>query len=70
MERRVILMANKASPSETLAWFARAAQARRVARMLSPWDAQLAESLLSNVKIKRERLPVASDLHVRPLCSR
>jgi hypothetical protein len=39
MERRVILMANKASPSETLAWCA-----RRVARMLSPRDAQLAEA--------------------------
>ena len=63
-------MANKTSPSETLALCARAAQASRVARMLSPPDAQLAESLLSNVKIKRERLPVASDLHVRPLCSR
>ena len=37
-------MANKASPSETLAWWARAAQARRVARMLSTRDAQLAEA--------------------------
>jgi hypothetical protein len=44
MERRAILMANKASPSETLAWCPRAAQARRVARMLSPRDAQLAEA--------------------------
>ena len=44
MERRVILMANKASPSETFAWWARAAQARRVARMLSTRDAQLAEA--------------------------
>jgi hypothetical protein len=37
-------MARKASPSETLAWWARAAQARRVAGMLSPRDAQLAEA--------------------------
>ena len=40
----LILMATKAGPSETLAWWARAAQARRVARMLSPRDAQLAEA--------------------------
>jgi hypothetical protein len=44
MERRAILMASKARPSETLAWLARAAQARRVAGMLSPRDAQLAEA--------------------------
>ena len=31
-------------PSETLAWWARAAQARRVADMLPPRDAQLAEA--------------------------
>jgi len=37
-------MASKASPSETLAWWARAAQARRVAGMLSPRDARLAEA--------------------------
>ena len=37
-------MVGKASPSETLAWWARAAQARRVAGMLSPPDAQLAEA--------------------------
>jgi hypothetical protein len=37
-------MASKASPSETLAWWARAAQARRVAGMLSPPDAQSAEA--------------------------
>ena len=37
-------MANKASPSETLAWWVRAAQARRIAGMLSPRDAQLAEA--------------------------
>lgn len=37
-------MASNASPSETLAWWARAAQARRVAEMLSPRDAQLAEA--------------------------
>src|SRR5215831_6105934 len=41
---RVILMASKASPSETLAWWTRAAQARRVAGMLSPRDARLAEA--------------------------
>jgi hypothetical protein len=37
-------MASKASQSETLAWRAREAQARRVACMLSPRDAQLAEA--------------------------
>jgi hypothetical protein len=37
-------MATKAGPSETLALWARAAQARRVAGMLSPKDAQLAEA--------------------------
>ena len=37
-------MVGKASPSETLAWWARAGQARRVAGMLSPQDAQLAEA--------------------------
>jgi hypothetical protein len=43
-KREVILMVGRASPSETLAWWARAAQARRVAGMLSPRDAQLAEA--------------------------
>jgi len=37
-------MVSKASPSENLAWWSRAAQARRVAGMLSPRDAQLAET--------------------------
>ena len=37
-------MATKTGPSETLALWARAAQARRVAGMLSPKDAQLAEA--------------------------
>ena len=37
-------MASKATPSETLAWWARAVQARRVAGMLSPRDAQMAEA--------------------------
>jgi hypothetical protein len=37
-------MASKASPSDTLAWWARAAQARRVAGILSPRDARLAEA--------------------------
>jgi hypothetical protein len=37
-------MVGKASPSETMAWWTRAAQARRVARMLSPSDARLAEA--------------------------
>ena len=44
MRARAILMASKASQSETIAWWARAAQARRVAGMLSPRDAQLAEA--------------------------
>jgi hypothetical protein len=43
-ETRVILMVTNACPSETVAWWARAAQARRVAAMLSPRDAQLAEA--------------------------
>jgi hypothetical protein len=43
-ETWVILMVSKASPSETVVWWARAAQARRVAGMLSPRDAQLAEA--------------------------
>jgi hypothetical protein len=43
-EPRVILMVSKASPSETVVWWARAARARRVAGMLSPRDAQLAEA--------------------------
>ena len=37
-------MVSKAGPSETRALWARAAQARRVAGMLSPPDAQLAEA--------------------------
>src|ERR1700756_5203254 len=37
-------MASKASPPETRGLWARAAQARRVAGMLSPRDAQLAEA--------------------------
>ena len=37
-------MASKATPSETLAWWARAAEARRIARLLSPRDAQIAEA--------------------------
>ena len=37
-------MMGKPSPSGTLAWWTRAAQARRVAGMLSPRDAQLAEA--------------------------
>ena len=37
-------MASKATPSETRALWARAAQARRVAGMLSPRDARLAEA--------------------------
>jgi hypothetical protein len=41
---RAILMASKASPPETRGLWARAAQARRVAGMLSPRDAQLAEA--------------------------
>jgi hypothetical protein len=40
----LILMVRKAGPSETLGYWIRAAQARRVASMLFPRDAQLAES--------------------------
>ena len=40
----MILMVDEASPLEALAWSARAAQARRVAGMLSPRDAKLAEA--------------------------
>jgi hypothetical protein len=35
---------SKMAPSESLAWWERAAQARRIATMLSPQDAQLAEA--------------------------
>jgi hypothetical protein len=48
-------MASKASPSETLAWWARAAQARRVACMLSPRDAQLAEAYACGMRGSRSR---------------
>jgi hypothetical protein len=41
---QVILMVSKASPSDPFAWWARAAQARRVAGMLPSRDAQLAEA--------------------------
>jgi len=37
-------MASRAAPSETLAWWARAAQARRIAGLLSPRDARVAEA--------------------------
>lgn len=37
-------MASTAGPSKSLAWHVRAAQARRIASMLSPRDAQLAEA--------------------------
>jgi hypothetical protein len=37
-------MAIKTAPSGSLAWWARGAQARRVAGMLSPRDAQIAET--------------------------
>lgn len=37
-------MASRATPSETLAWWARAAQARRIAGLLSPRDARVAEA--------------------------
>jgi hypothetical protein len=63
-------MASKASPSETLAWRARAAQARRVAGMLSPCDAQLAEA--NAVECEDQALEASfdgPDLHVRPLRS-
>jgi hypothetical protein len=37
-------MANKLALSESLAWWTRAAQARRIASMLPPRDAKLAEA--------------------------
>jgi hypothetical protein len=40
----MILMASKLALSESRAWWARAAQTRRIASMLSPRDAQLAEA--------------------------
>jgi hypothetical protein len=50
-------MASGATPSETLAWWARAVQARRVAGMLSPRDAQLAEAFAAECENQaRERL--------------
>jgi hypothetical protein len=63
-------MASKASPLETLAWLARAAQARRVAGMLFPRDAQIAETYAVECEIKHERhRSAACDLDVRPLCT-
>jgi hypothetical protein len=41
---RAILMATNLGPSESLTWWVRAAQARRIATMLTPRDAQLAEA--------------------------
>jgi hypothetical protein len=41
---RMILMASKLALSESLAWWTRAAQARRIASMLPPRDAKLAEA--------------------------
>jgi hypothetical protein len=60
MEGRVILMATKASPSETLAWWARAAQARRVAGMLSPRDAQVAEAFAAECEDQAREASVDS----------
>ena len=40
----MIPMAIKTAPSGTLAWWARGAQARRVAGMLSPRDVRIAEA--------------------------
>jgi hypothetical protein len=61
-------MASKATPSETRALWARAAQARRVAGMLSPRDARLAEAYAIECEDQAERLlSLASDLRVRPL---
>lgn len=37
-------MASETGTSESLAWWERAAQARRIAAMLSPQDARLAEA--------------------------
>jgi hypothetical protein len=37
-------MASDLAPSESLAWWVRAAQARRIASMLPPRDAKLAEA--------------------------
>jgi hypothetical protein len=43
-EAWTIRMMSNTAPSESLAWWGRAAQARRIATMLSPQDAQLAEA--------------------------
>jgi hypothetical protein len=43
-EAWTIRMMRNTGPSESLAWWGRAAQARRIATMLSPRDAQLAEA--------------------------
>jgi hypothetical protein len=59
-------MASNATPSETLAWWARAVQARRVAGMLSPRDAQLAEAYAAECEDQaRERLHRSARSSVR-----
>jgi hypothetical protein len=42
-------------PSESLKWWVRAAQARRVATMLSPGDAQLAEAYAAECENRARR---------------
>jgi hypothetical protein len=57
---RMILMASKLALSESLAWWTRAAQVRRIASMLPPRDAKLAEAYAVECEHQPERfLPKA-----------
>jgi hypothetical protein len=48
-------MMRDAGPSESLTWWGRAAQARRVAAMLSPQDARLAEAYAAECENQARR---------------
>ena len=71
----MIPMAIKTAPSGTLAWWARGAQARRVAGMLSPRDAQIAEAFAAECEdearaASRDSLPYRRSAFVqRPIRS-
>ena len=54
-EAWAIRMASNTNPSESLAWWGRAAQARRIAAMLSPRDAQLAEAYAAECEDRARR---------------
>jgi hypothetical protein len=58
-------MMRDAGPSESLTWWGRAAQARRVATMLSPQDARLAEAYAAECENQARR----SDCVIGPATS-